>query len=351
MSWKLFKVNMLMYMNNPLGVVTPVQFATKLATEYDSCMRRGGQLIGKESVLVGNLPLMLTLVTVGQAKAITKTQPGKHDFLADVGKAVEGYWTGATLQPFPIYPIPAPGSIQNLILNSGLVTNPGKWPKVPFEIPTKSCLTFIEAFVMFAKIHLFTLQGMFMTTSLYPSAPAPIPAPGVANWVGYMIPDSPMFGLKFGSEGGDLSNSGIDIGNSTNRIPSVKKKPQPIINADILSNGDSDGLSRKNKEDEIDEKLISDLGSGGSDGSGGTGGSGSSNGSGGLGDDSNLDKILEAERQKDLAGIDRFYSKAIQAIGDFKNLQPDADAQFRKSLGDLQKELQDEKDNCCVDCD
>ena len=347
MSWNLFKVNMLLYMNNPLGIVTPVQFATKLAQEYDSCMRRGGQLIGKESVLAGNLPLMISLLGVAQAKAITKTQPAKHDFLADVGKAVEGYWTGATLQPFPIYPIPAPGSIQNLILNSGLVTNPGKWPKVPFEIPTKSCLTFIESFVMFAKIHLFTLQGMFMTTSLYPSAPAPIPAPGVANWVGYTIPDIPMFGLKFGTEGGDLSNSGIDISNSTNRTPSVKKKPQPIVNADILSNGDADGLSRKNKEDEIDEKLIAELGSGGSDGSGGNG----SLGNGGFGDDSNLDKILDAERQKDLAGIDRFYSAAIQAIGDFKNLQPDTDAQFRKSLGDLQKELQDEKDNCCVDCD
>jgi len=151
-----------------------------------------------------------------------------------------------------------------------------------------------------------------------------------------------MFGLKFGSEGGDLSNSGIDIGNTANKTPGVKKKPKPIINADILSNGDADGLSQTTKEDEIDDKLISDLGSGGSDGNSGIGG---------LGDDSNLDKILDAERQKDLAGIDRFYSKAIQAIGDFKNLQPDTDAQFRKSLGDLQKELQEEKDNCCVDCD
>jgi hypothetical protein len=340
MSWKLFKVNMLLYMNNPIGIVTPVQFAIKLTQEYDSCMRRGGQLIGKESVLVGNIGLMTTLLTVAQAKAITKTQPGKHNFLMDVGDAIKGYWTGATLQPFPIYPIPAPGSIQNIILNSGMVTNPGQWPTTPFEIPTKSCLTFIEAFVMFAKIHLFTLQGMFMTTSLYPSVPSPIPAPGVANWVGYLIPDIPMFGLKFGSEGGDLSNSGVDISNTSNKTPGVKKKPQPIINADILSNGDADGLSQKNKEDEIDDKLISDLGSGGSGGIGG-----------GLGNDSNLDKILEAERQKDLAGIDRFYSEAIQAIGDFKNLQPDTDAQFRKSLGDLQKELQDEKDNCCVDCD
>lgn len=336
MSWNLFKVNMLMYMNNPKGVVTSAQFATKLVTEYDSCMRRGGQLIGKESVLVGNIGLMTTLLNVAHAKALTKTQPAKHNFLMDAGKAIKGYWTGATLQPFPIYPIPAPGSIQNIILNSGMVTNPGQWPTTPFEIPTKSCLPFIEAFTMFAKIHLFTLQGMFMTTSLYPSVPSPIPAPGVANWQGYIIPDIPMFGLKFGNEGGDLSNNGIDLENTSGKgkYPQVKKKSKPLVSPNILSNGNADGLSTTNKEDEIDDNLISDLGSG-SDISG----------------DEKLDKILDAERQKDLAGIDRFYSSAIQAIGNFKNLQPDTDAQFKKNLSDLQKELQDEKDNCCVDCD
>jgi hypothetical protein len=36
--------------------------------------------------------------------------------------------------------------------------------------------------------------------------------------------------------------------------------------------------------------------------------------------------------KKDLTGLDRFYSKAIQSIGDFKNLLPDTDAQFRKSF-------------------
>ena len=36
MSWNMFKVNMLLYMNNPIGVVSPAQYAIKLATEYDS---------------------------------------------------------------------------------------------------------------------------------------------------------------------------------------------------------------------------------------------------------------------------------------------------------------------------
>ena len=333
MSWNLFKVNMLLYMNNPIGIVTPVQFATKLATEYDSCMRRGGQLIGKNAIMVGNLPLMLSLITVGQFKAITKTQPGKHDFLADIGKAVEGYWTGATLMPFPIYPIPAPGSIQNLIINSAMVTNPGKWPKVPFEIPTKSCLTFLESFVMFAKIHLFTLQGMFMTTSLYPSVPAPIPAPGVVNWVGYTIPNIPMFGINLNqssnTDSPDVNKFNPDGPLSDKQIP-ISNKPKPVFTSDAERNAANDALS--NTDDKINDELRNSLGSSTSL-------------------DDKLNKILDAERKKDATGLDRFYSKAIQSIGNFKNLLPDTEEQFKQSLSQLQRELQEEKDNCCVDCD
>lgn len=345
MSWKLFKVNMLLYMNNPIGVVTPVQFATKLATEYDSCMRRGGQLIGKEAVMAGNLPLMLSLMGVAQAKAITKTQPSKHDFLSDVGKAVEGYWTGATLMPFPIYPIPAPGSIQNLVLNSGMVTNPGKWPKVPFEIPTKSCLTFIEAFVMFAKIHLFTLQGMFMTTSLYPSAPSPIPAPGVANWVAYTVPDIPMFGINLNqgsrTDSPDTNKFNAD-GALSNKEIKITDKPKPVFTSNAEKNAESGKFpqnnlgdnSLTNKEDELNQKLRDELSNSSGDSL-----------------DSKLDKILDNEREKDLEGLERFYSEAIKSIGNFKNLQPDTDGQFTQSLGELQRQLQMEKDKCCVNCD
>lgn len=349
MSWKLFKVNMLLYMNNPIGVVTPQQFGIKLVTEYDACMRRGGQLIGKEAVLAGNIGLMTTLMNVATANALTAQIPEKHAFLKDIGNAVKGYWTGATLQPFPIYPIPAPGSIQNIILNSGMVTNPGTWPQVPFEIPTKSCLTFIEAFVMFAKIHLFTLQGMFMTTSLYPSAPSPIPAPGVANWVGYMIPDIPMFGLSLNQNNG--SETGLTYDNSNSDGPlsidvkPIEDKPKPVFTSNAEKNaragkfpqdnlGD-DALS--NQDDKINEQLRNSL----------------SNSDGGVGGrlDDKLNKILEAEQQKDAAGLDRFYSRAIKSIGDFKNTLPDTDEQFRKSLSDLQFELQMDKDNCCVNCD
>ena len=143
MSWTLFKVNMLLYMNNPLAINTPAQYAVKFVTEYDSCMRRGGVMIGKEPVMMGNIPLMTTLMNLSHMTALTATTPSGHAFIKDIGNAVKGYWTGATIVPFPTYPIPAPGSIQNLFMQSGMVTNPGTWPSVPFEIPTTSCLTFL----------------------------------------------------------------------------------------------------------------------------------------------------------------------------------------------------------------
>ena len=334
MSWNLFKVNMLLYMNNPLGVVSPAQFDIKLATEYDACMRRGGQIIGKESIMVGTLPLMLSMLGVAHAKAITKTQPGKHNFLADVGKAIEGYWTGATMMPFPTYPIPAPGSIQNLFMNSGMVTNPGKWPEVPFEIPILSCLPFLETFVMFAKIHLFQVQGMFMTTSLYPSVPAPVPAPGVVNWMGYTIPNVPMFGITLNQNSNtdtpDTNKSNPDGPLSDTLLP-ISDKPKPLFTYRPPPAGD-DTLDTTNTDDLLNNELRDSL-----------------KNSTTLAD--KLEKILDNERKKDETGLARFYSKAIQSIGDFKNLQPDTEKQFKQSLSELQNELQKEKDNCCVDCD
>jgi hypothetical protein len=331
-------------MNNPIGIVTPVQFATKLATEYDSCMRRGGQLIGKNAIMVGNLPTMLSLITVAQFKAIAKTQPGKHSFLTDIGKAVEGYWTGATLMPFPIYPIPAPGSIQNLIINSAMVTNPGKWPTAPFEIPTKSSLTFLESFVMFAKIHLFQVQGIFMTTSLYPSAPSPIPAPGVANWMGYTIPNVPMFGLSLNqnTDSETKNQTGPNSPLNPNLISAgdIVNKPKSIITTEAERNAidnkfpqdklGSDALEYQ--DDVINDELRTGL-------------------SNSITLDDKVALVLDAERKKDALGLDRFYSKAIQSIGDFKNTLPDTDAQMKKSLSQLQKELKKEKQLCCNDCD
>jgi hypothetical protein len=306
-------------MNNPLGVVAYPQYAAKLAMEYDMCMRRGGQLIHKNPVAAGNLPLFITMMTVAHTMALTKGVPAQHAFLKDVGNAVKGYWTGATLLPFPTPLIPAPGSVQNILANSAMVTSPGTWPNVPFEIPTDSCLAFLDMMVLFMQIHLFSLKGMYMTTSLYPSAPAPIPGPGVLNWIGYSIPNIPFPALKlggdsnFGADGNFGSLDGSTFGG--NNVP--------------FNPGQQGGGS-----EQIDNELRARLSSGGTL-------------------ESNLDDILRAETQKDILGRERFFNEADLMVG---KLLDDAkkdrsSLQLQKSIVQIRQELAEERRKCCGDCD
>ena len=310
MSWKLFKVNMLLYMNNPAGVVAFPQYAAKLAMEYDMCMRRGGQLINKNPIAMGNMPLFITMMTVAHITALSKGVPAQHAFLKDVGNAVKGYWTGATLLPFPTPLIPAPGSVQNILANSAMVTSPGTWPNVQFEIPTDSCLSFLDMMALFMQVHLFSLKGMYMTTSLYPSAPAPIPGPGVLQWVGYSIPNIPFPALKlggdanFGADGNFGSLDGSTFGG--NNVP--------------FNPGQQGGGS-----EQIDNELRARLSSGGTL-------------------ESNLDDILRAETQKDVLGRERFFNEADLMVG---KLLDDAkkdrsSLQLQKSIVQIRQELAEE---------
>lgn len=309
---------MLLYMNNPAGVVAYPQFAAKLAMEYDMCMRRGGQLINKNPVATGNIPLMVTMMNVAHTTALTKGTPAKHALLKDVGNAVKGYWTGATLLPFPTPIIPAPGSIQNLIANSALVTNPGTWPNVPFEIPTSSCLSFLDMMTLFMQIHLFSIQGLYMTTSMYPSAPSPIPGPGVLQWVGYSIPNIPFPAIKLGnidSNFGADGNFGSLDGNT--------------FTGTNVSKDDGQG----ERAEQLDNELRARLSQGGTL-------------------QSNLDDILRNETQKDLIGRTRFFkeadlmvSKLIDDAKDTRNTEA-----FQKSLVQLRQELEEERRKCCTDC-
>ena len=46
----------------------------------------------------------------------------------------------------------------------------------------------INDFILYATGHLASVSGIINTVSLYPSAPTPIPGPGVILWTGYQIP-------------------------------------------------------------------------------------------------------------------------------------------------------------------
>jgi len=188
MSFAIFKINMYFFMKFPPKDRTPEDFAKKLTKEYDGLIKRGGELISKVPVRTGNTQLMETLVYF----ALLKQSFTMDDVLMDgIGEGIQGYWVGATLQNAPIPIVPAPGSFQNTSLNNAFVTNIGKWNSPSPTPPSASVLPFINKLIQFIKLHLFTVQGQFLTTSLYPGFPQVPPAPGVLPWQGYMIPNIP----------------------------------------------------------------------------------------------------------------------------------------------------------------
>ena len=246
MSWGIFASNMKRYMVNQAGI-TMNTFAKKLTTEYDACIRRGIQGINLCSIQKGNTELMESLVLIALTKCLSiRSKPNQlittSPILKELGNAVKGYWTGATLNPFPIPPIPAPGSIQNIVVSQNICVNPGSWI-VQFELPpVGSPNFFINSFILVAQIHLITLKGMIYTTSLYPSAPSPIPGPGVINWSGYVVPMGILpFGFGGGSDDDDNVNSTSTIATSDwqelSALPpnTVAKKFSPN---DVYNTGD-----------------------------------------------------------------------------------------------------------------
>ena len=94
--------------------------------------------------------------------------PPTSPIIKELGNAVKAYWAGATMNPFPIPPIPA-FAIQNIVVTNNICINPGIG-FVPIELPAVlSPNFFIDIFVLSAQIHLLTLKGMIYTTSMYPS--------------------------------------------------------------------------------------------------------------------------------------------------------------------------------------
>jgi hypothetical protein len=206
MSWGLFKRNVIRKTNpnnNPSLDINKV--ATIWADEYDAAIKRGKDFINLESVQAGNKEIMKNLFRAALLKGLA-TPPGVNFSLPnEFGNGVKAYWAGAQMNPFPIPLIPAPGSIQNLVVNSNIVTNVGVWPLYPPLKPAKKQEIIVNMFILAAIVHLFSIGGVIQTTSLYPSAPSPIPAPGVIIWTGYLIPPAipipnPNFPSADGSE-------------------------------------------------------------------------------------------------------------------------------------------------------
>jgi len=156
-------------------------FAKAFTLAYDTAIKSGKESISPIPVMKGNTSGMEAQIN----SFLSTTQNSKSLTLLDViGPAVITYWTGATMMLIPPLP-PAPGSIKNIALVQGTVLNAGSWSPIPVP-PNNNPSTFLDAFISAAKIHLTTVNGLYVTVSAYP--PFGAPAPGALPWVGYMVP-------------------------------------------------------------------------------------------------------------------------------------------------------------------
>jgi hypothetical protein len=125
MSWEIFKNNILAKANNPESIKDIDTVAKLYATEYDACMKRGGDTINKVALKKGNTEIMELLFKSALQKGLTTTAP--YDLVGEMGKGVLAYWQGAILNEFPFPLIPSPGAISNIGVTSNIVTTPGTW--------------------------------------------------------------------------------------------------------------------------------------------------------------------------------------------------------------------------------
>jgi len=189
MSWAIFKSNVQQVADNPGSIQDIGRVANLYATEYDSAIRRGRDLINQVSIQQGNVSAMESLINLALLNGQNNPSPS-FSLITEMGNAVLAYWTGAIMSPFPIPALPAPGTVQNISVTSNIVLSPGTWTPVPPTQPSNSTSPFIDLFISTATTHLSTISGIINTVSLYPTAPTPTPGPGVINWTGYFVPPS-----------------------------------------------------------------------------------------------------------------------------------------------------------------
>jgi hypothetical protein len=135
MSWQIFKDNILRYANNPDSIQDIDTVAKLYATEYDAAIKRGFDTINNISLAKGNVEGMTQLFKAALLKGQSST--ADYDLIGEMGKGVLAYWSGASLNNFPIPIIPAPGSTVNVSVVSDSVTSPGVW-QPPIVIPSDS---------------------------------------------------------------------------------------------------------------------------------------------------------------------------------------------------------------------
>lgn len=127
MSWTLFKVNVLKSMVSFQFAKDMDAFANFYATEYDRCIKRGGDMIYGVPVMNGNVAGMANVIK----RALKKGQDnGEENFniLQEIYPAAfDAYWLGAEMAPIP-NPLLKPGGWQSTPPAPGAIMNIGPNP-------------------------------------------------------------------------------------------------------------------------------------------------------------------------------------------------------------------------------
>ncbi len=175
MSFTIFKQNMLSFMRNQEGIDSSDDFAKKLTTEYDSCIKRGFQQPGMFGLLIpvkrGNTDLMETLLKLACIKA-SNVKQGNHTFIDDIGKAIQGgYWVGAEISTTVPPLMVTPPAFMNISTTSAFVSSPGTWTPIGPTPPVNDSNIFLDILIASITVHLTTIGGTYIMQSLYPGVP------------------------------------------------------------------------------------------------------------------------------------------------------------------------------------
>jgi lysophospholipase L1-like esterase len=137
MSWELFRQNVLNVVSQPENINNIKLVARTYATEYDACIRRGGDLINKIPLVKGDVIGMTRIFERALSNGLNSRVP--YDLTGEMGKGVIQYWTNAQLSiitpPVVTFEQIAASATANLVASSNVVIKPGVWKSTKSQAP------------------------------------------------------------------------------------------------------------------------------------------------------------------------------------------------------------------------
>lgn len=166
MSWSVFKAKCNVLTGNPH--VTPELFAFTIADAYVTCMNLHFDSMTAGGVLTTMTPkLPLLQQQILMYCNLNRQSAADVDLLQQIGPAILSIWAGNV--------IVGPTGITT-------ITSPGTWnnTKVP---PNTNFQIILNALVMACRVHLTTLQGIYVSSVIVP--------PPTVPWTGALLQSLP----------------------------------------------------------------------------------------------------------------------------------------------------------------